>query len=93
MILGRVYSGFCVGMGIYGYTRGFRSEYKNNSKKLITEKLSGGLFNALFYAAPIVNLWPTLRLIDRLEIEYKNLDKTKYKGAYQELVGQCNDTL
>lgn len=94
MNFSRLYGGFCTGMGLYGYTRGFRSiSPHENEPRLITHKLSSGFFNALLYSAPIVNLWPASRIIDRLEIEYNGLDKSQYKDSFTELVGECYDTI
>jgi hypothetical protein len=52
-----------------------------------------GFFNALMYSAPIFNIWPLARLVDRLEIQYNELDKTHYKESFTELVGECYDTI
>jgi hypothetical protein len=94
MNFGKFYTGFCFTMGLYGYTRGFRSTSSyDKSPRLTTQKLSMGFFNALLYSAPVYNLWPLARLVDRLEIDYNGLDKTQYKDAFIELVGECYDTI
>jgi hypothetical protein len=91
MNFSRLYGGFCVSMGLYGFTRGFRSE--TESKRLITDKLAAGFFNSLMYSAPIVNLWPLTRLVNRLEIDYNDLEKKQYQDSFRELVGDCYDTI
>jgi len=95
MNFSRLYGGFCVSMGLYGFTRGYRSTplSETSSKRLITDKLHAGFFNTLMYSAPVVNLWPFVRLINRLEIEYNGLEKQHYKDSFKELVGDCYDTI
>jgi hypothetical protein len=44
------------------------------------------------YTAPGINLFPLYRLFNRIEIDYKNLDKEKHSENYRELVGKCYDT-
>lgn len=93
----RIYYSFCASMGLYGYTRGYRSTDDFNSKnekfeRLTSDKIASGIINALYYATPIINTWPALRLINRIEIEYKDLDKNKYESSYTELTGKCDET-
>lgn len=77
------------GMGVYGFSR----EYRANQSDLTSNKFFCGLFNGILYAAPVLNIFPILRLFNRLEIEYKQLDKDKYKYEYTEITGECNDTI
>lgn len=89
----KLYGTFCVGMGVYGFSRGYRSRVINEKERLISDKLTNAAFNGLFYAAPIANIGPTLRLINRLEIEHKGLNMNDYKDNYREFVGDCEETI
>lgn len=100
--ISNLYCKFTLGMGVYGFTRGYRSEnlyYKNfgfennNNKRLTTEKISAGAVNTIIYLAPIFNLLQGYKLIKRMEISYRNKTKTDYPEAYEELVGYCPDTI
>jgi hypothetical protein len=89
-IFSRAYTGFTLGMTAYGFNRGYRcEEYKD---ALYLEKILAGVVNSTMYTAPGVNLFAFSKLINRIEIEYRNLDKTKHSDNYKELVGQCNHT-
>lgn len=91
--VGKTYATFCVGMGIYGFTRGYRSNIYKDRESLTAEKYVSGLVNGICYAAPILNIGPTFRLLNRLEIETKNLNKEQHKSNYEEFMGICNDTI
>lgn len=91
--LSKVYLTFCTGMGIYGFTRGYRSETHKDRESLTAEKCGKGLINGICYGAPIINIGPTLRLLNRLEIDYKNLNKEQHKSEYEEFIGTCKDTI
>lgn len=91
---------FHVGMGIYGFTRGFRSNrehYKDfniNRKLLLSERFVEGFMNASYYVVPFFNLFPLYRLVNRVEISIRGLKKEDYKNYYKEpLSGYCFDTL
>lgn len=89
----KLYGTFCVGMGMYGFSRGFRAQYNQDKERLTSDKITNAAFNGLFYAAPIANIGPTIRLINRLEIEYKGLNASDYKDNYREFVGDCEETI
>jgi hypothetical protein len=89
----KLYGSFCVGMGVYGFTRGYRAQISGSKENLTSDKITNATFNSLFYTLPIANIGPTLRLINRLEIEHKQLDKNDYKDNYREIVGECHDTI
>ena len=91
--LGKAYATFCSGMGVYGFTRGYRSNIHTNKEPLTAEKCVSGLLNGICYGAPIFNVGPMFRLLNRLEIEHKNLNKDEHKSNYQEFMGVCNDTI
>lgn len=91
--LGKTYIAFCSGMGIYGFTRGYRSNIREDKENLTAEKCLSGILNGICYAVPIANIGPTFRLINRLEIEYKNLNKEEHKSNYEEFIGICKDTI
>lgn len=92
-LLGKLYAGFSFGMSAYGFSRGYRSNVRDNKNELTSEKLISGLLNGMYYGAPVINIGPTIKLINRLEIEINNLDKDTYKDNYQEFIGICKDTL
>lgn len=89
----KLYGTFCVGMGGYGFTRGYRAKVINDKEGLTSDKITNATFNALFYAAPIANIGPTIRLINRLEIEHKGLNMNDYKDNYREFVGDVFVTI
>jgi hypothetical protein len=76
-------------MGIYGFSRGWRCQ----DNDLYGNKTFLGILNGICYMAPVYNVFPMMRTINRLQIDYQNLDKTKYKEQYTEICGGiCNDT-
>lgn len=90
--LKKLYPTFCVGMGVYGSYRGYRAKSQSEGHRLTIDKFSLGIINGIMYAAPIANIWPTVKLLNRMEIEYKQLDKSLYKSNYEEIVGVCEET-
>lgn len=97
MLITKIYCGFSAGMASYGFTRGYRSrsfyERFGETDYLTADKIIHGLITSVEYAIPINNFIVFGRLINRLEIEYKQLDKEKFRDNYKELVGICNDTI
>jgi hypothetical protein len=98
MSLKKAYTGFCILMAGYGFSRGYRSirMYKDEeifNKPLWTEKMINGILNCGYYGVPILNIFPTICLINRLEIDYKNLDKKLYRDNYEEMIGHCYHTI
>lgn len=51
-----------------------------------------GLMNGIFYMIPPWNLHYATKLINRIGINKRNLDKTRYIEEYEEISGICNDT-
>lgn len=86
----KIYKGICLSMGGWGFSRGYRSN--DNTKTLTSEKLFISSTNAIMYATPIINFIPLIKLVDRMEIKYKNLDKENFKSSYKEFSGVCYDT-
>lgn len=87
------YTGFSIGMSAYGFSRGLRAQENDKYKPLVIEKFTKAFYNSIFYIAPVFNILPTVRLLNRLEIEYKNLKKDEYKENYTEICGECYDTI
>ena len=85
--------GFCSSMSVYGVTRGYRAQNIRDKDTLTSGRIANGIFNGLLYAVPIVNIGPTIRLINRLEIDYKGLNPNDYKDNYREFIGECDDTI
>jgi len=87
---------FCSSMGLYGASRGYRSSLQFESKhQLTSEKITNAVINGLFYAIPVVNIGPTIRLINRVEIAYRGLNPSDYKEDYKEIMGGgvCDKTI
>lgn len=87
---------FCSTMGLYGATRGYRASHQFESKhKLTSEKIINAFTNGIFYAIPVVNIGPTVRLINRLEIAYRGLNPSDYQTDYKEIMGGgvCDNTI
>ena len=96
---------FHIGMGIYGFTRGFRTNYdhslsrfiskdESQRKLLLSERLFEGSINAMIYLAPIYNIYPLFCLSNRVEISIRGLKKDDYIDYYKEpFSGYCFDTL
>jgi len=91
--LQKVYGVFSLSIGIYGCKRGYKAKFDFEEELLTSEKILRSTFNGILYACPIMNIFPTIRLINRIEIKTKGLDPNKYKSAYQEVVGYCKDTI
>lgn len=81
-------------LGVYGFSRGYRagSKYEPNHERLTSNKILGGTINSIFYMIPPWNIFYVTKLLNRIEIEYKNLDKSLYKSEYEDLIGTCEDT-
>lgn len=96
---------FHIGMGIYGFTRGFRSDYENSFSRFITrdksqrklllsERVFDGVANSMIYVAPLWNIYFLYCLLYRVEISIRGLKKDDYYYYYKEPVsGYCFDTL
>lgn len=87
----RLLTTFCTGMGMYGFYRGYRSEIDGRSK-LTMDKISSSILNGMLYSIPIFNMYHFSRLLNRIEIEHKNLDPEKFKNEYKEIDGECKFT-
>lgn len=85
--------GFSSMMGVYGFSRGYRSLDHNGREPLSMDKVTHGFLNGLLYTAPIFNIIYVSRLINRIEIEYLDLNRDNYKSEYREIVGDCMDTI
>jgi hypothetical protein len=90
---GKALIGFCSTMSVYGFSRGYRAEIVKNKESLTSDKIANATVNSLLYTIPGMNFGPTLRLINRLEIEHKGLHKNDYSDNYREFVGDCMDTI
>lgn len=78
---------------LYGFTRGYRSDNNSKNHLLTSTKITNGLLNSCFYALPIFNIFCLSKLIDRIEIRIKGLDKNDYKESYKEINGFCYDDI
>lgn len=74
----------------YGFSRGYRcQEYKQEHHSV---KISAGIVNSTAYVVPVLNFYPIWNLMNRITVNYFNLDQNKHKDNYKELVGICYDT-
>lgn len=79
--------------GIYGFSRGFRSNDDYNSNRFFTEKLFLGTLNSIIYLTPPYNIYYLAKVLNRLEIQKKSLNKSDYKDQYIEFFGgKCDST-
>ncbi len=97
MLITKIYCGFSAGMASYGFSRGYRSKSSYTevgaAEYLTADKIIHGLITSVEYAIPINNFIAFGRLVNRLEINYKQLDKKNFKRDYKEMFGICNDTI
>lgn len=82
----KLVSTFCVSMGMYGSSRGYRAN-KIPDRQLLSIRIGSSIMNGLLYSIPIYNLNAFVRLLNRIEIEHKQLDKTQYRDQYTEFDG------
>jgi hypothetical protein len=74
-------------LGIYGFSRGYRAKRDCNYNKLTSEKFLSGCVNGVFYMLPPLNIICVIKILNRMEIENKNLDKDMHKNEYEEYIG------
>ena len=83
---------FCTCMGMYGFSRGYRSENFDGRDKLTTKltttRITTSIINGVLYSAPIFNLYYFSKLLNRLEIEHKQLDPKEFPSEYREIDGE-----
>jgi hypothetical protein len=87
---------YSIGMGLYGFTRGIRSEppQKGVPPILLTDRVVFGLVNGGVYYLPGWNVFHTLLLANRLEIRMRGRNPADYPIAYYEfLTRRCLDTV
>ena len=80
--------------GIYGFSREYRSiKSHDDSNRFFTDKLFCSTLNGIIYLAVPINIYYLAKLLNRLEIEKKSLNKYDYKDQYTEFTGnKCNYT-
>jgi hypothetical protein len=61
----KVYTGYSFLFGIYGFSRGIRVEDTDS----LTEKVISGTVVFTFYAIPVINIIPTIRLVNRITLK------------------------
>lgn len=70
--------------GGYGFWRQYKSM---SSEELLTYKICFSLMNGSLYVLPPYNIYAFYKLLNRLEIQSKNLDKHLYENQYTEFLG------
>jgi len=94
--LSKIFWGFQGSMCLYGITRGFRIDYRIDSKDmplLFTDRVVSALMSGYFYGVPLINLIYLKNLSDRIEIHARGLNRELYKDSYKEVIGVCDRTL
>lgn len=99
----RAFAYYSVGMGVYGATRGYRSNdsYNYHEKKwektqpLLGYRLMGTLFNGVMYACPPSGIIKLLNLINRIQIRQMGWKSEDFPKEYEEYIFglHCRDTL
>ena len=78
--------------GVYGFSREFRS--KNLTERFFTEKLLFSSLNGILYLTPPYNIYFLAKLLNRLEIQSKAMDKKLHENQYTEFFGNtCYSTI
>lgn len=90
--LRKAFIGYTSYMSVYGFSRGYRSEYRSEKKELLMNRIKVGLLNGMLYAIPIWNVCHLVKLVNRIEIHNKCLNPRDYSAEYQEVSGECYDT-
>lgn len=87
--MNRLCSTFCISMGIYGANRGYRASLASTTVRpvLTTHKIANSVMNGLLYSIPMYNFVPLVRLLNRIEIDKSQLDKTLFCEQYTEFGG------
>lgn len=80
------YAFFSLGMGSYGFYRGYQSTHEN-SHKFYFDKLTEGFINGTMYIIPPIQFFALRRLLNRVEIQYHNFDPQQHKEEYREFGG------
>jgi len=91
--LGKAFIGFSSMMGVYGFSRGYRSRDFSGKEPLTIDKFTHAFVNGLLYTVPPFNVVYISRFLNRIEIEYFDLNRDEYKSEYRETVGNCSDTI
>lgn len=93
---------YAMGMGLYGFTRGYRATHQWDSSTrqfvphsyLIGDRIAQGSLTALFYAVPYTAPWTILNLVNRTEIYLRGWKPTDYPDVYRETgTGYCPTVL
>lgn len=80
-------------MGVYGFSRGYRSNDIAGQPRLTMDRINNGFLNGVLYCTPLFNVVHFSRLLNRLEVEYLDLDPEMYKNEYREITGVCKDII
>ena len=77
--------------GVYGFSREFRS--KNlYTERFFTEKIFVSSLNGMLYLTPPYNIYFLTKLLNRLEIQSKTMDKKLHEDEYTEFFGNTCDS-
>ena len=83
---------YAVGMGLYGFTRGYRATHHLDTTSrqfvphsyLIGDRVSQGAITAFFYAMPYTLPWTFVNLVNRVEIHLRGWKPEDYPEVYRE---------
>ncbi len=87
--------GYSMISGIYGFSRGIRSDIINSNSNLYIEMPILATMNGLIYSIPFVNIYQTFKIFARIELKYreKNICLDKYNRYHNEpITGNCKYT-
>lgn len=92
----RYYVRYSIGMGLYGITRGYRSEPKQQgvSPPLLADRVVLSIANGFVYSLPGWNVVHMLKLVNRMEIRMRGWNPADYPLSYEEcMMAHCSDTI
>ena len=83
---------YMIGMGLYGFTRGYRANYLWDSSTkqfvphnfLIGDRVCHGLIGTAVYANPSTMPWVFVPLLNRVEIHLRGWKPEDYPAEYRE---------
>ena len=88
---------YAVGMGLYGFTRGYRATHQWDKSKgqfvpcpyLIGDQIGKGILTGVFYAIPYTIPWTLVKLLNRVEIRVRGWKPEDFPQEYEDGPGYC----
>ena len=88
----KLYFKFCAGMGVYGFSRTWRSDSDSDSDSLNVEKFVSSVVNGIAYASPGPYQLYALYCLSKRIGYMSNASKETYIDAFKEIGGYCYST-